>query len=106
CAVTVSEATPEDAVALPSPVTEPAPAVCEKTTTVELSLVTTLLLASSTAAVNVLVEPEATLAVPEVKASLVAVPGVTVNVDVSVVRARHSVAACTGGEPGVRRVTG
>src|SRR5205085_1123153 len=73
--VTVSEATPEEAVALPSPVTDPAPAVCEKTTTVELSVVTMLLFASSTAAVNVLVAPETTLAVPEVKTSFVADPG-------------------------------
>jgi len=73
--VTVSDATPEEAVALPSPVTEPAPAVWAKVTTVELSLVTMLLLASSIAAVKVLVEPEATLAVPEVKTSFVADPG-------------------------------
>src|SRR5207253_3416288 len=90
----VSEGTREGAVALWSPVTEPAPAVCEKTTTVELSLVTTLLLASSTAAVNVLVEPEATLAAPDVNTSLVAVPGVTENDQKSVVQGERG--AVTG----------
>src|SRR5207302_979524 len=82
--VTVSEATPLDAVAVPSPVTEPAPAVWANVTTVELSLVTTLLLASSTAAVSVLVEPDATLLVFEVKTSLLAAPTVTEKVELSV----------------------
>src|SRR2546426_724572 len=72
--VTVSEATPLEAVAVPSPVSEPAPAVCAKVTTVELSVVIRLSLASSTAAVKVLVAPEATPAVLEVKASLLAAP--------------------------------
>src|SRR5205085_2037307 len=73
--VTVSEATPDEAVALPSPVTEPAPAVCAKVTTVELSEVTMLLFVSSTAAESVMVAPEPTLAGPEVKTSFVADPG-------------------------------
>src|SRR5207302_1833934 len=105
CPVTVSEATPAEAVASAGPLAEPAPAACEKTTTVELSQVTTLLLASSTAAVSVLVDPEATLAVPEVKASFVAVPGVTVNVELSVVRPPPCFAACTVTEPAVCPVT-
>ncbi len=103
--MTVSEATPLEAVAFPSPVTEPAPAVCEKTTTVELSLVTTLLLASSTAAVKVLVEPEATLLVFEVNTSFVAVPGVTEKVEVSVVRPPPCLAAWIVTEPAVWPVT-
>src|SRR5205823_8171379 len=73
----------EEAVAVPSPVTEPAPAVWAKVTTVELSLVTTLLLASSTAAVSVLVAAEATLAVREVATSVAGVPAVTEKADVS-----------------------
>src|SRR5207248_4010173 len=77
CPVTVSEATPDDAVAVPSPVTEPAPALCAKVTTVELSDVTTLLFASSTAAVSVFVAPDAALAVFEVNTNFVAAPCAT-----------------------------
>jgi len=73
--VTVSDAKPAEAVALPSPVTVPTPALFEKTTTVELSDVSRLSFASSTAAVSVFVEPEATLDVSEVKTSFVAGPG-------------------------------
>ena len=88
--VTVSEAMPPEAVAVPRPVTEPAPAVCEKTTTVELSEVTTLLFASSTAAVSVLVEPDATLLVFDVKTSFVAAPGVTGNTLFAVVQFEYT----------------
>jgi hypothetical protein len=66
---TASDATPEAAVLVPSPVTDPAPAVCEKTTIVALSLVRMLPPASSTAAVSVFVDPDATELVPEVKTS-------------------------------------
>ena len=78
--VTVRDAMPEEAVALPSPVTEPAPAVWAKLTTVVLSPVSTLPPASSTAAVSPFVEPEATLAAPDVNASLAAAPRVMLKV--------------------------
>src|SRR3989442_10843619 len=81
--VTVSEATPEEAVAVPKPVTEPAPAVCANVTTVALSVVITLLLASSTAAVKVFVAPETTLLVFEVKTSFVAAPAATAKTEAS-----------------------
>jgi len=71
-AATVIDATPEEAVAVPSPVTEPAPAVCEKTTTVELSELTRLLPTSRISAVSVLFAAELTALVLEVKTSLVA----------------------------------
>ena len=67
--VTVSDATPEAAVLVPSPVTDPAPAVCEKTTTVALSVTRVLPPASSTAAVSVFVDPDVTEPAPEVKTS-------------------------------------
>jgi len=74
--VTIFVAMPLAAVAVPPPVIVPPPDVCAKVTTVELSDVTMLPFASSTAAVSVFVEPEATLDVSDVKASFVAVPGV------------------------------
>ena len=61
CPVTVSEATPLLAVAEPRPVAVPAPAVLAKPTTVVLSPVSRLPLASRTSTVSVFVEPEATL---------------------------------------------
>jgi len=103
CPVTVSEATPDDAVAVPSPVTEPAPALCAKVTTVELSDVTTLLFASSTAAVSVFVAPEAALELLEVKTSFVAAPVVTENVELSEVRPLLEAVIVT--EPAVCPVT-
>ena len=90
--VTVSEAMPEDAVPVPSPVTDPAPADWVKTTTVELSEVTVLPPASCTATVSVFVEPDATELVPEVKASWAAVPTVTLKLLLSVVVRAPSVA--------------
>jgi hypothetical protein len=77
--VTVFDAMPALAVAVPSPVTEPAPAVCPKLTTVELSDVSRLLLASRTSTVSDFVAPDATAAVEEVKTTLLAAPGVTLN---------------------------
>ena len=62
--VTVREATPPVAVAVPRPLTVPAPAVLAKATTVVLSAVSRLPLASRISAVSVLVEPEATLELP------------------------------------------
>src|SRR5205823_6484868 len=103
CPVTVSEATPDDAVAVPSPVTEPAPALCAKVTTVELSDVTALLFASSTAAVSVFVAPEAALELLEVKTSFVAAPVVTENVELSEVRPLLEAVIVT--EPAVCPVT-
>ena len=100
-AVAVKDAEPEEAVASPSPASEPAPAVCANDTTVELSAVTTLLFASSTAAVSVFVEPDATLVVFDVKTSFVAVPGVTENVELSVVRPPPCFAAWIVTEPAV-----
>src|SRR5205823_3354041 len=84
--VTVSEATPPEAVALPRPVTDPAPADLAKPTTVELSPVSRLPLASRTSAVSVFVEPEATLAVSLVKVRWSAGPAVTEKLEVSLVR--------------------
>ena len=55
--MSVFVATPFDAVALPSPVTVPAPPVFAKATTVELSLVTVLPFASSIVAVSVCAFP-------------------------------------------------
>ena len=99
--VAVKDAEPEEAVASPSPASEPAPAVCANDTTVELSAVTTLLFASSTAAVSVFVEPDATLVVFDVKTSFVAVPGVTEIVELSVVRPPPCFAAWIVTEPAV-----
>ena len=61
--VTMSEAAPAEAAALPRPVTVPEPAVLLKVTTVELSAASRLPAASRTSTVSVFVEPEATLAV-------------------------------------------
>ena len=61
--VTVRLATPALAVALPRPVTVPAPAVFAKPTTVELSPVSTFSFASRSSTVSVLPEPEAALEV-------------------------------------------
>jgi hypothetical protein len=77
--VTVFDAMPALAVAVPSPVTEPVPEVCPKVTTVELSEVSRLLFASRTSTVNDFVAPDATELVEDVKTSLLAAPGVTLN---------------------------
>ena len=61
--VTEREATPPVAVAVPRPLTVPAPAVLAKATTVVLSAVSRLPAASRSSAVSVFVAPEATLAV-------------------------------------------
>ena len=57
--MTVLVATPLDAVAVPSPVTLPAPPVWAKLTTVVVSEVTVLPAASSIVAVSVWLRPEA-----------------------------------------------
>ena len=72
-------ATPFDALALPVPLTVPAPDACANATTVELSEVTVLPAASSTVAVRRRVVPEARFAVEPVSAIWVATPGTTVN---------------------------
>ncbi len=61
--VTALDATPDEAVEEPRPLTVPAPAVLAKVIEVELSAVTTLLAASRTSAVKVRAAPEARLAV-------------------------------------------
>ncbi len=84
-AVTGSEATPDEAVAAPRPVTVPAPAVFANVTTVELSIVRRLSLASLTSAVSVRAAPEVRLAVELVTTTLFAAPytfTVVVNVTV------------------------
>jgi hypothetical protein len=101
--VTVLVATPPEAVAVPSPVTEPAPDVCPKVTTVELSDVSRLLLASRTSAVSVFVAPESTDAVEDVKTTLLAAPGVTLKELVSDVRPEADAVIVT--EPAVAPVT-
>jgi hypothetical protein len=101
--VTTFCAIPPLAVAVPSPVTVPLPLVFANVTTVELSELTRLSFASRIAIVSVLVAPEATLAVVEVKASFVAAPGVTVNVDVS--EASPVALAVTVTDPAVAPVT-
>src|SRR5207237_9979397 len=77
---------PPPAVAVPRPVTVPAPAVLAKLTTVVLSPVSRLPLASRISAVRVLSEPEATLAVLLVNVRWSAGPTVTEKVEVSLVR--------------------
>jgi hypothetical protein len=79
--VTVSVATPAVAVSLLRPVTVPAPFVWAKVTTVELSPVSRLLLASRISAVRSLVEPETTLAVLLVKVRWSAGPTMTEKVE-------------------------
>jgi hypothetical protein len=101
--VTTFCAIPPLAVALPSPVTVPAPLVFAKVTTVELSELIRLSLASRIATVSVFVAPAATLAVVDVKTSLAAVPGVTVKVEASEVR--PLALAVTVTEPAVAPVT-
>ena len=96
CAVTVTVpavspvrvlvATPLEAVAEPSPVTEPEPEVWLKLTLVELSPVTTLPLASWTSAVMSRVEPLLRSAVELVMTSFAGAPATTANVVVSSAR--------------------
>jgi hypothetical protein len=64
CPVTVSEATPLEAVAVPRPVSAPEPAVFANVTVVELSEPTTLSSLSRISTVSVFVAPAATLAAP------------------------------------------
>ena len=84
--VTVREATPELAVAVPRPVTVPVPAVLAKVTTVVLSPVSRLPFASRISAVSDLVEPDATLVALLVKVRWSAAPTVTEKLEVSLVR--------------------
>ena len=72
--VTVFEATPAEAVALPVPVTAPVPDCLAKATTVELSEVTVLPAASCRVAVRTRVAPEVRLAVEPVSEIWVAAP--------------------------------
>ena len=77
--VTVFVATPLEAVALPVPLTVPAPEAFAKATTVELSEVTVLPAASWTVAVSTRVAPEVRLAVEPVRAIWAAAPWTTVK---------------------------
>ena len=79
-------ATPPLAVAVPRPLTVPAPAVLAKVTTVALSAVWRLPAASRSSAVRVLTEPEATLDVSLVNVTWSAGPTSTVKVELSLVR--------------------
>ena len=72
-------ATPAEAVALPVPLTVPAPDALAKATTVELSEVTVLPAASWIVAVSRRVAPEVRFAVEPVSAIWVAAPGTTVK---------------------------
>ena len=72
-------ATPLDAVALPVPVTVPAPEALAKATTVELSEVTVLPAASWIVAVSTRVAPEVRSAVEPVSAICAAAPWTTVK---------------------------
>ena len=83
--VTSSEAMPPAAVAVPRPVTVPAPAVLAKLTTVVLSPVSRLPAASRTSTVSVLVDPDATLAVSLVNVRRSATPTVTEKLEPSLV---------------------
>ena len=78
--VTVCEATPPDAVALPSPVSVPRPLVFANVTDVVLSLVTRLPPASRISTVSVRVFPEARSPVEPVKVRWSAVPATTLSV--------------------------
>ena len=77
--VTVFVATPAETVALPVPVTVPAPDCLAKAITVELSDVTTLPPASWIVAVRMRVAPEARFAVEPVNAICAAGPATTLN---------------------------
>ena len=75
--VIVLVATPPAAVALPAPLTVPAPEACANATTVELSEVTVLPAASLIVAVRILVAPDARSAVEPLSSIWVAAPGTT-----------------------------
>ena len=77
--VIVFVATPLEAVALPVPVTVPAPEALAKATTVELSEVTVLPAASWIVAVSTRVAPEVRFVVEPVRAIWVAAPWTTVK---------------------------
>ena len=77
--VIVFVATPLAAVALPVPVTVPAPRACAKATTVVLSEVTVLPAASWIVAVRTRVAPEVRLVVEPVRAIWAAAPWTTVK---------------------------
>src|SRR5207302_610235 len=78
--------TPLLADALPRPVADPVPAVLAKPTTVVLSPVSRLPLASRISAVSVFVEPDATPVASLVKGEWYAGPTVTENVEASLVK--------------------
>ena len=77
--MTVLVATPPATVALPVPLTVPAPDACAKATTVVLSEVTVLPAASWIVAVRTRVAPEVRLAVEPVRTMSAAAPWTTVN---------------------------
>ena len=84
--VIVFVATPLEAVALPAPLTVPAPEAFAKEMTVVLSEVTVLPAASSIVAVRTRVAPEARSAVEPVRTMSAAAPCATANASVPVVR--------------------
>ena len=84
--VTVTEATPATAVAVPRPVTVPEPPVLEKVMT-GVSLVRTLPAASSIVAVRTRVAPEVRLVVAPLRTIWLAAPGTTLKVRVLLVTA-------------------
>ena len=77
--MTVLVATPPAAVALPVPVTVPAPDAWAKATTVELSEVTVFPTASTIVAVRTRVAPEVRLAVEPVRTMSAAAPCTSVK---------------------------
>jgi hypothetical protein len=101
--VTVLAAMPPEAVDAPRPVTEPLPEVCANVTAVELSEATRLSLASRTSTVSDLVAPEVRDATDDVKTSLLAAPGVTLNALESCIRPVAVAVIVTG--PAVAPVT-
>jgi len=94
-AVTVLLAEPADTVTAPRPVRSPGPAVRAQVTDVELSEVTTLFCASSTATVKPRVAPSARLAVPPaVNARCVGAPELTVSVALPTAPRNEPVTVC------------
>jgi hypothetical protein len=101
--VTVFDAIPPEAVAVPRPVTDPVPDVRANVTSVELSDVTRLLPASRTSTVSDFVAPDDTELVEDVNTSFVAASCVTLNALVSEVS--PDAEAVTVTEPTVAPVT-
>ena len=95
--VIVFVANPPAAVAVPVPVTVPAPDCLAKLTTLVLSEVTVFPAASWIVAVSTRVEPEARFAVEPVRATWVAAPWTTVNEPSTPVLSPVAVASMTTG---------